>query len=110
MAIDDYTKNIKALHDKGEADLKLSPETRDEYLRVIKDFRAALQAERTNMNGLELLGNVGGYRSANQTKSNLELNVTGLGGIEDTINKYLTYLDEFESTVKKAADRLLKHG
>jgi hypothetical protein len=110
MATADLTSNMKAIHDNGPADVKLSAETRDQYLKVVQKFRDALAAERRNMDGLEKLGNVGGYSSANQTKTNLELNVTGIGGIQETMDKYLAYLDEFEATVKKAADRLLKNG
>jgi hypothetical protein len=108
--IDEYTSNLKSIQDDGPADVKLSAETRDQYLKVIQTFRSALQVERQNMNGPDPIGNVGGYQSANQTKSNLHVDVAGLGGMQDTMDKYLNYLDEFETTIKKAADKLLGNG
>jgi len=48
--------------------------------------------------------------SAVQTKNNLNLDVTGLDGIEQAVDQYLNYLDEFETTVKKASDRLIQSG
>jgi hypothetical protein len=56
------------------------------------------------------LGNPGSLGSAVQTKNNLNLDVTGLDGIEQAVDQYLNYLDEFETTVKKASDRLIQSG
>jgi len=36
--------------------------------------------------------------------------MNGPGGVKDTINKSIKYLDELEATVKKAADGLLHNG
>jgi hypothetical protein len=62
------------------------------------------------MNGLESIGNVGLFQSANQTKRNLQIDVTGVQGIQQSTDKYLDYLDTFADTVKKAAGRLLHDG
>jgi hypothetical protein len=108
--IDGLTDSLNDLKDNGKADVKLSAETRDKYLKLISTFRDALQAQRKNMNGLEAIGNVGLFESANQTKRNLQIDVTGIEGIQQSTDKYLDYLDAFADTVKKAADRLLHNG
>jgi hypothetical protein len=109
-SISDLTSALKQLQNSGPADLKLSAETRDKYLKIISTFRSALQAARTKMSNLGALGSPGSLGSAVQTQSNLNLDVSGLSGIEPTIDQYLSYLDEFETTVKKAADRLIQSG
>jgi hypothetical protein len=108
--IDSLTDGLKQLKDNGKADVKLSAETRDKYLKLISTFKDALQAERKKMNGLEAIGNVGLFQSANQTKRNLQIDVIGVQGIQQSTDKYLDYLDTFADTVKKAADRLLHDG
>jgi hypothetical protein len=109
-SLEDLTHSMKQLKDSGEADVKLSKETRDKYVALIKNFRTALKAERDNLNGLEALGNAGTFASATQTKSNLQSNVVDTGGIQKTLDKYLDYLDEFEATVKKSCDRIIESG
>jgi hypothetical protein len=108
--IDGLTTNLNQIKDSGPADIKLSTETRDEYLKVIKDFRGALQTQRNQMNTVQPLGDPGGLGSAIQTKTNLELDVHGPGGITETTDKYLKYLDDFADTVNKAATRLIQNG
>lgn len=109
-SIDDLTNGLKQLQKSGKSDLKLSTATKQKYLTLIGTFRTAIQAERKKMDGLETLNNVGSLGSANQTKNNLDLDVTGLTGIQQSVDKYLSYLDTFETTVKKAADRLIRNG
>jgi hypothetical protein len=108
--MDQLTSNIDQLKDSGSADVKLSPTTRDQYLKLINDYRSALKAESDKMVGLVSLGNPGTFGSANQTRNNLQDDVTGLGGIQRTMGKHLDYLDEFSDTVKKTADRLIANG
>ncbi|WP_180150403.1 hypothetical protein [Mycobacterium saskatchewanense] len=108
--IPDLVDGLKQLQDSGPADVKLSSETRDAYLNIISTFRGQLQAQLTAIGKLGSLGSPGSLGSANQTKNNLEMDVSGLDGIEQSINQYLSYLDEFSTTVKKAADRLLQSG
>jgi hypothetical protein len=110
MAIDDFTTAMKELGKSGPADVKLSTETRDAYLKIIKAFRDSLQTERDKMPALEALGNPGTLGSAGTTKNNLQRDVTGSAGIERTLDKYLHYLDEFEKTVKEACKRLIESG
>lgn len=98
---------MKMLKDHGPADLMLSPETRDKYLKIIEDFRTSLADQRTKMNWLRNYGNVGAFSSALQTKANLELDVTQA---QIATDKYIAYLDAFEDTIKKAADRLMQSG
>jgi hypothetical protein len=104
------TDGLKDIQKNGKADLKLSSATRDKYLSIISNFRSALQAQQKAIAGLPGLGFPGELASAGQTKQNLELDVTGLTGIEPAVNKYLDYLDEFEKTVKAAADKLIHSG
>lgn len=104
------TAGLKGLQTAGEADLKLTADVRDQYLNLISTYRASLQGARGAMTALEGLENPGTLTSANQTATNLRLDVTGTDGVEQTIDKYLDYLDELEKTVKAAADRMLQAG
>jgi hypothetical protein len=108
--IDGLTTNLDQIKDSGPPDIKLSTATRDEYLKVIKTFRTALQTQRDKMNTVQPLGDPGALGSAIQTKANLELDVHGPGGITETTDKYLKYLDDFSDTVNKAATRLIQSG
>ncbi len=106
--LDDLTKGLKALQDSGDADLKISPEARDKYLQLVKTLRDAIQDQRNKM---ETVGPVHvALASAQQTKNNLDLDVTGTSGIQFSVDKYLDYLDTLSDTVKKAADRLIQAG
>jgi hypothetical protein len=40
----------------------------------------------------------------------LEADVTGFGGIEEAVDKHISYLDQLETTVKKACDRFIQSG
>ena len=104
------TSGLKQIGQSGPVDLKLSTETRDSYLNMISTFRTALQTQRTNIGNLGSLGSPGSLGSAVQTKNNLNLDVTGMDGVEQAVDQYLKYLDEFETTVKKASDRLIQSG
>lgn len=108
MAIEDLTNQLKQLKEHGEADLQLSPFMRDQYLVAIRDFRSALKDQRDKIDGLDGLGDPGGYESAQETKLRLVLNVVDTDGILATLDKYIDYLDEFKATVTAACKRL--HG
>ncbi|WAJ46366.1 hypothetical protein OK015_07830 [Mycobacterium sp. Aquia_216] len=108
--ITDLVGELKQLQDSGPADVKLSEATRDAYLNIIKTFRDQLNDQLTAIGKLGSLGSPGSLGSANETKTNLEMDISGLGGIEQSITQYLSYLDQFSTTVKKAADRLLQSG
>lgn len=107
---DKLTQGLKDLQKNGKADIKLSTETRDKYLKIISTFRSTLQAERNKMSNQQSLGNPGALNSAAITKENLQLDITGLLGAQRSVDSYLHYLDEFETTVKKAADRMIQSG
>jgi hypothetical protein len=108
--IPDLVSQLKQLQDSGPADVKLSAATRDAYLNIIKTFHDQLNDQLTAIGKLGSLGNPGSLGSANETKTNLEMDIGGLSGIEQSITQYLSYLDQFSTTVKKAADRLLQSG
>jgi hypothetical protein len=110
ISITGLTDGLKDLQTKGKVDLKLSPATRDRYLALIRQYQTSLKIERDRMNGLETLGYPGPLSSAQQTRANLQLDVTDLTGAQRTIDKYLDYLDELQDTVKKACDQLMKSG
>jgi hypothetical protein len=104
------SSDLKGLQKSGPADLKLSTQTRDAYLGIVKTFHDALNTQLTAIKSLGSLGSPGALGSANQTKTNLELDISGLDGIEPSINQYLSYLDQFSATVKAACDRLIQSG
>jgi hypothetical protein len=104
------TSGLKQLQNGGPVDLKLSTATRDQYLNIISTFRTALQSQRTNMSNLGTLGSPGSLGSAVQTENNLNLDVSGLTGIQQAVDQYLNYLDQFATTVTDACNRLIQSG
>ena|ERR1700734_667719 len=108
--ISSLSSGLKQLQNSGPADLKLSSATQTDYLNIIKAFHTALNNELTTIKNLGGLGNPGSLGSANQTKNNLELDITGLEGIQQSINQYLSYLEQFSATVKAAGNRLIGSG
>jgi hypothetical protein len=101
---------LKEIQKSGPADLKLSSETQKAYLQIITTFHDALNTQLTTIKNLGSLGSPGSLLSATETKNNLELDITGLNGIQQSINQYLSYLEQFSSTVKAAGDRLIGSG
>jgi hypothetical protein len=101
---------LKEIQKSGPADLKLSTETQNAYLQIVKTFHDTLNTQLTTIKNLGSLGSPGSLGSANQTKNNLELDITGLNGIQQSINQYLSYLEQFSATVKAAGDRLIGSG
>jgi hypothetical protein len=109
-SIPDLTSGLKALGDSGPADLKLSTDAKNAYLKIIGTFRTSLQTYQNQIKGMGGLGSPGNLGSAIETKNNLDLDVNGLQGIETALGQYLDYLDQFETTVKDAANRLIQSG
>lgn len=107
MAINTAATAMNHLKDNGQADLKLSPETRDAYLQAITDLRTALESRVREADGVGEYGNPGKFASAQQTKANLELAVANF---KTSVNDYIEFLDAFAETVKKSADRLMNAG
>lgn len=108
--ISSLNSGLKDLQKNGPADLKLSTQTRDAYLKIVQTFHDSLNTQLTNIKNLSALGDPGTLGSAVQTKNNLELDISGLNGIEQSVNQYLSYLQQFSATVKAACDRLTGAG
>jgi hypothetical protein len=108
VAIEDLTSQLKQLKEHGEADLKLSDTTRDDYVRVVRTFRGVLQDQLDKIDGLRGFGHPGEFTSADETKRRLVGNTDNTDGIVTTLTKYIDYLDEFEATINAAFKRL--HG
>lgn len=88
----------------------MSVAARDNYLKIIGDYRSALAAERKKMSNQESLGLASGLNSAILTRQNLLTAMTGLTGAERSLDQYIDYLDELSTTVKKAFDHLIQAG
>ncbi|WP_139813555.1 hypothetical protein [Mycobacterium simiae] len=108
--ISSLNSGLTDLQKNGPVDLKLSTQTRDAYLDIVKTFHDALNTQLTTIKNLPSLGDPGTLGSAIQTKNNLALDISGLDGIEQSVNQYLSYLQQFSATVKAAADRLTGAG
>jgi len=103
----DSMNGLKNAATNGEADLKLSAEVRDAYIKAVHDFRDLLNAQLAKVNALPGYGPPGGLQSAAQTKSNLE---HGCNELKRVIGEYNTYLDAFADTVTEAGKRLINCG
>lgn len=106
MSIEQLKMQMSQLKEFGQPDLQLSESAHRDYIALIKEYRSALQEQRDKVVGLATLGNVGNWQSAQQTRAELILDVTGPKGILITLDKYLAYLDEFEATVNAAFNRV----
>jgi hypothetical protein len=103
----DSMNGLKDGATKGDADLKLTTEVRDAYIKAVHDFRDLLNAQSNKVNGLPAYGDPGGFQSAAQTKSNLE---HGCDELKRAIANYNEYLDAFADTVTEAGKRLIQSG
>ena len=92
---------------KGDADLKLTREVRDAYIKAVHDFRDLLNAQLKKVNALPAYGPPGDLQSSQQTKSNLE---HGCNELKRVINEYTKYLDAFADTATEAGKRLIQSG
>jgi hypothetical protein len=106
MAIEELTSQLAMLKEQGPADLELSEAARHKYVRLIKDFRRELKAQRDKVAGLQILGYPGTLPSAEATQERLMLNVVNPDGMLLTLDKYIEYLDELEATVNAAFKRI----
>ena len=103
----DSMNGLKDSAAKGDADLKLTTEVRDAYIKAVHDFRDLLNDQLKKVNALPAYGPPGGFQSAAQTKSNLE---HGCSELKRVINDYTKYLDAFADTVTEAGKRLIHCG
>jgi len=109
-SIDSLTSSMKQFGSDKKTDLKLTADARTRSLQYISDYRDGLKNQLAMAEYLGAMGNPGTFASAIQTKNYLLDDMNGPGGVKDTINKSIKYLDELEATVKKAADSLLHNG
>jgi hypothetical protein len=114
MAVNDYTGNLDSIEadEKNEkADLKLSQDVSDAYIKAITTSHQEFESIRTSMNGLDkITGNVGTFTSANSAKTALENAVNGFSGVQFTTDQHVTYQRELGKAVKAAHDLLIKSG
>lgn len=107
MATGDRTDQLKMLKEHGALDLQMSERARDDYVRLIRNYRQELIGQRAHVHQLGGLGTAAaGCRSAQQTKRQLEANAVGLDGILQTLDNYIDYLNMFEQTVNSAFKRM----
>jgi hypothetical protein len=92
---------------KGHADLKLTTEVRDAYIKAVHDFRDLINDQLKKTYALPGYGPPGDLQSAAQTRSNLEL---GIHELNRVLNDYVKYLDAFADTVTEAGKRLIESG
>lgn len=107
---DGLITGLKQIKDSGPPDVKLSTQTKEQYLALIGGFHDELMAQRRKIVAIAPLGDPGTLGSATQTSANLTMDVSGPGGITEMLDKYLTYLDDFTDTLNKAATRLIQSG
>jgi hypothetical protein len=103
----DSMNGLKDGATKGAADLKLTTEVRDAYIKAVHDFRDLLNAQLNKVNALPAYGPPGDLQSAAQTKGNLE---HGRDELKRAIANYNDYLDAFADTVTEAGKRLIQSG
>jgi hypothetical protein len=105
-SIDDLMSGMQQLTKSGAKDTTLTVPGRNEYAKVIKDYRNTLTEVRTKAAKLVDYGNVGDFWSAVQTRTQLVEDVTGTGGFLASLDGYIAYLEQFENTVTAAFNRI----
>jgi hypothetical protein len=114
MAIGDYTHNIGAIEDDAKnqkADLKLSEQVSQAWIKPMNDFHDALNRVNTSTNGLDKVpGDVGTLQSAHDTVNNLARAVTGSGGVQPALNDHMKYQAKLVELVTNAHKLLIKNG
>jgi hypothetical protein len=103
----DSMNGLKKGATNREADLELTAEVRDSYIKAVHDFRDLLNDQLKKVNALPAYGPPGDLQSAAQTKSNLE---HGCNELKRVIADYNKYLDAFADTVTEAGKRLIQSG
>jgi hypothetical protein len=106
MAIEDLTNQMKLLKEHGAPDLEMSEAVRDQHIGLIQDCRNELRSQLIKAGWLADIYYAGGYDSAELARSKLMGCVSGLDGILAILDKYLTYLDEFEAMVNASFNRI----
>ena len=114
MAIGDYTDNLGAIDTDAKnqkADLKLSQEVSQAWIKPMTDFHGALKTVRGKTNGLDKVpGDVGGLQSAQDTVKNLARTVTQSGGVRPALDEHMKYQEKLAKLVKDVHDLMIKSG
>jgi hypothetical protein len=106
-SIDTLISGMKQLAQSGAGkDLRLSEGVREQYTKLIGDYRNALIEQRNNAAGLTTYRNVGTFWSAKRTKDHLIEDVTGADGFLASLDQYIAYLEEFENAVNAVFKRM----
>lgn len=102
MSIDDQINGLKSGGFSSGGTFKLSAEAAQQYYNAIFYYREALNEIKNSVhsNLIAPWGDVGSLDSANDVKSILARDQPQ--ALIDSIDKYISYLDEFESAVKAA--------
>ncbi|SUA31515.1 Uncharacterised protein [Mycolicibacterium fortuitum] len=108
MSIDDQINELKATDFSGGGTFKISAEAAQQLYNAISYYRDALTSIKNSVNGKLVAPwkSVGSLDSANAVKTVLATDQPQ--ALIDSIDKYLTYLDEYENAVKGAYKSL--HG
>ncbi|WP_197376636.1 hypothetical protein [Mycolicibacterium baixiangningiae] len=103
----DSMNGLKDGATNGEADLELTTEVRDSYIKAVHDFRDLLNDQLKKVEALPFYGPPGDLQSAEQTRQNLK---HAREELKRVIADYNEYLDAFAGTVTEAGKRLIQSG
>lgn len=108
MSLDDQINELKATNFAGGGTFKISQEAAQQHYNAISYYRDALTSIKNSVPGKLVTPwqAVGSLDSANTVKTVLATDQPQ--ALIDSIDKYLTYLDEYENAVKGAYKSL--HG
>lgn len=106
MSIEGLTSDLAVLKQHGEPDLQFSERARDDYIRLISDYRTLFIEQLKRVVPAANLGYAGEYSAVNQTKMRLETNASGDDGIRGALDKFIEYLNVLEDTVNAAFERV----
>jgi hypothetical protein len=88
----------------GGANLRMSPQAHQQYIKLITEFRETLATQRNVAASLTDYGNVGSFNSALETKEYLAGTVTS--DAVAALDQYIAYLDQFQNTVNAAFKKI----
>lgn len=103
----DLMTQMTQLTQSGGKDTQFTDAARQKIIELITAFRNKLTEQRGKAAALANYGDVGGLFGANDAKSRLADSVTGQpDGLLAVLDKYVSYLDQFEKTVNAAFTRM----
>jgi hypothetical protein len=102
VSIDDQINGLKSGNFSGGGTFKISDDAAQQYYNAITYYRDALNGIKNSVQSKLIgpWGNVGSLDSANDVKTILAHDQPQ--ALIDSIDKYVSYLDEFENAVKAA--------